>query len=214
MQTVNKVATTTTITDASPSPSTYGQPVTFTATVTTTAGSPIGKVVFKRGTVTLGSGTLSGGTASYATTPTQLPAGDYAITAVYDGNAKQAGSTSAVYPQTVNPAATTTSLSTSGSPSASRSPVTFTATVSSSAGAPRGNVVFLDGTTLLHTASLSGGTAKFTTSRLTVGTHTINAQYEATGNYAGSTGQVTQTVQLRETRRGLVVGFILGKGNH
>ncbi|MGA8213798.1 MAG: Ig-like domain repeat protein [Candidatus Sulfotelmatobacter sp.] len=194
-QTVNKVGTTTTITNASPNPSTYGQSVIFTATVTTTAGTPSGKVVFKRGTVVLGSGTLSGGTASYTTTTaTQLPGGADAITAVYNGDNNHVTSTSAVYTQTVDIAATTTSLGTSGSPSTSGNPVTFTATVSSTAGSPQGNVVFRDGTTLLGTVQFEGGTAQFTTSALTAGTHTIHAHYQGTGNYAASTAQVTQLV--------------------
>ena len=81
-QTVDKAATTTTITNASPSPSTYGQPVTFTATVSTTAGSASGNVEFKWGALRLGSGTLSGGSASYTTTATQIPGGEDAITAI------------------------------------------------------------------------------------------------------------------------------------
>jgi sugar lactone lactonase YvrE len=193
-QTVNKVATTTTITSASPSPSTYGQPVTFTATVSTAAGSASGNVEFKLGTLKLGSGTLSGGSASYTTTATQIPGGEDAITAVYNGDANHAASTSAAYTQTVNKEATTTSLKTSGSPSTQGNPLTFTATVSSSVGTPAGNVVFKDGTTLLGTVALSGGTAQFTTSALAVGTHAIHADYQGNGNYAVSSGQVTQVV--------------------
>jgi len=194
-QTVNKAGTTTTITNASPSPSTYGQPVTFTATVNTTAGSASGNVEFKRGTLLLGSGILSGGTASYTTTAIQIPGGKDAITAVYKGDANHAASTSAVYTQTVDKAATTTSLATSGSPSTQGNPVTFTATVSSSVGTPAGNVVFKDGTTLLGTVVLSGGTAQFITSTLAAGTHTIHANYQGNGNYAVSSGKVKQVVQ-------------------
>jgi hypothetical protein len=194
-QTVNKVGTTTTITNASPNPSTYGQPVTFTATVSTTAGSASGNVEFKAGTLRLGSGTLSGGSASYTTTATQIPGGQDAITAVYSGDANHAASPSTAYPQTVNKEATTTVVMTSGSPSNFGNLVTFTATVSASAGTPAGNVAFTDGTTLLGTMALSGGTAQFTTSALAVGTHTIHADYHGNGNYAVSSGQVTQVVQ-------------------
>jgi hypothetical protein len=193
-QTVDKVATTTTITNASPSPSTYGQPVTFTATVSTTAGSASGKVEFKRGTVALGSGTLSGGVASYTTTATQIPGGEDAITAVYNGDANHDAGTSTAYTQTVNKEATTTLVITSGSPSTFGNPVTFTATVSASVGTPAGNVAFTDGTTLLGTMALSGGTAQFTTSALAVGTHTIHADYHGNGNYTISSGKVTQVV--------------------
>ena len=58
-QTVNKGATTTLL-NASPSPSAYGQPVTFTVSVLSTAGTPTGSVTFMNGGSTLGTGTLSG----------------------------------------------------------------------------------------------------------------------------------------------------------
>jgi Bacterial Ig-like domain (group 3)/Divergent InlB B-repeat domain len=194
-QTVNKVATTTTITNASPSPSTYGDPVTFTATVSTNVGSASGNVVFKRGSLVLGSGTLSGGNASYTTTVTQIPGGEDAITAVYTGDSNHDASTSAAYRQTVDEEATTTLVITSGSPSNQGSSVTFTASVSANVGTPGGNVAFRDGTTLLGTVALSGGTAQFTTSGLAVGTHTIHAHYQGTGSYAVSAGEVPQVVQ-------------------
>ncbi len=194
-QTVKKVATTTTITKASPSPSTYGEPVKFTATVSTTAGSASGDVVFKQGTLVLGSGTLSGDAASYTTTALQLSGGEDAITAVYKGEANHAASTSAAYTEKVDKAATTTSVGTSGSPSTSGSLVTFTATVGSGAGTPAGNVVFKDGTTVIGTVALSSGSAQLATSALAVGTHTIHAHYDGNGDYAVSSGQVAQDVE-------------------
>src|SRR5205814_2095514 len=56
-QTVNQASTTTTITNSSLNPSTFGQTVTFTASVTVTvpgAGTPTGTVTFKDGATTLG----------------------------------------------------------------------------------------------------------------------------------------------------------------
>jgi hypothetical protein len=47
----------------------------------------------------------------------------------------------------------------------------------------------------LGTGTLSGGTATFTTSKLTVGTHKITATYEGvTGLLASSSASLTQTV--------------------
>src|SRR5439155_20067708 len=58
-QTVNKAATTTVLGSA-PNPSSVGQPVTFTATVTSPTGvTPGGTVSFIDGSKTLGTGTLS-----------------------------------------------------------------------------------------------------------------------------------------------------------
>jgi hypothetical protein len=64
---------------------------------------------------------------------------------------------------------------------------TFTATVSSTAGTPTGNVAFLDGVTSLGTATLSSGVATFSTSGLALGTHSITARYLGSSDYLGST---------------------------
>ena len=69
-ETVNKANTTTALI-ASPSSSVFGQSVTFTATISATApgaGTPTGTVTFKDGSTTLGTGTLSGGVATFTTT--------------------------------------------------------------------------------------------------------------------------------------------------
>jgi len=55
-------------------------------------------------------------------------------------------------------------------------------------------VTFYDGTTALKTASLSGGVAKFTTSTLTSGAHSIKATYNGNANFIGSSASLTQTV--------------------
>jgi hypothetical protein len=75
--------------------------------------------------------------------------------------------------------------------------VTFMATVSISApgaGIPGGIVVFKDGANILGMGNLSGGTAKFTTSRLSVGTHSITAVYSGDWNCTASSRSLTQTV--------------------
>ena len=72
---------------SSPNPSVSGQPVTFTAVVTSGDGVPPdgGKVLFMNGTEILGSGTLHGGVARFKTT--RLVYGHYTINAVYAGDA-------------------------------------------------------------------------------------------------------------------------------
>ena len=97
-------------------PSTYGNPVTFTATVLTNgsaAGGISGETVsFYSGAVSIGSGTLNAsGQASYTTTATQLAAGTAAVTAVYGGDTNYVSSTnSPALSQTVNQAALTAGL--------------------------------------------------------------------------------------------------------
>jgi hypothetical protein len=91
--------TTTTTLKSSANPSTVGQAVTFTATVTAATGIPTGTVTFMDGTTKLGTGTLNAGTAKFTTTA--LAKGTHSITAVYGGSANYAGSTSAVLKQAV-----------------------------------------------------------------------------------------------------------------
>lgn len=87
-------------------------------------------------------------------------------------------------------------LTTSGSPSFVGQLVTFTASVSSIYGAiPDGELVnFSDGTTLLGSAALHGGTATFTTSALAVKTHIIKATYPGDQSFFASSKTVSQTV--------------------
>jgi hypothetical protein len=93
--------TTTTLT-SSPNPSTSGEPVTFTATVNSAAGAPAdGETVsFVQGKTVLGTGTLSGGSASFTTST--LKAGNHSVTADYGGDSNFAASKSKAVKQVVN----------------------------------------------------------------------------------------------------------------
>jgi hypothetical protein len=85
---------------------------------------------------------------------------------------------------------TTTALSSSLNPSSYGQAVIFTAVVTSSAGAPPDGetVTFKQGSKILGTGALSGGSATFTISTLTTGgTDPIKAVYAGDSNYA-STG--------------------------
>jgi Bacterial Ig-like domain (group 3)/Autotransporter beta-domain len=84
---------------SSANPTAPGQSVTFTATVTSAGGTPTGVVTFKDGGAVIGSGTLAGGVATFATTA--LAAGAHNITASYGGGAGFAASTSSALTQTV-----------------------------------------------------------------------------------------------------------------
>ena len=85
-QTVNQESTNTVV-SASPNPSAYGQPVTFTATVAATppgAGTPTGTVTFNDGDTLLGTAPLEAGTATL--TDSSLDAGTHEVTAFYGGD--------------------------------------------------------------------------------------------------------------------------------
>ncbi len=69
-------------------PSSIGQAVIFTATVTAVwpaSGTPTGTVIFKDGTNAIGSGTLCGGATHFTTSA--LASGSHTITASYAGDA-------------------------------------------------------------------------------------------------------------------------------
>lgn len=137
--------TTTTIT-SSQNPSTYGQAVTFTAVVTSSMGAPPDgdTVEFLKGKNVLGTGTLSGGTATFTTST--LAKGTDAIKAEYTGDATYGSSTSTAVDQVVNDASTTTTLVSSLNPSGDEQSVTFTATVIPQySGTATGNIFFYNG---------------------------------------------------------------------
>ena len=95
--TVN-INSTTTALSTSVNPANEGSQVTFTATVSG-AGLKTGTVTFKNGTATLGTGTLSGNTATFTTSGGG--AGTYSITALYSGDANNTGSTSSALSQVI-----------------------------------------------------------------------------------------------------------------
>jgi hypothetical protein len=89
-ETVTPYPSTTAVISA-PNPSTYGQSVTLTATVTSgEAGGPTGTVAFYVGSTKWGLGTLSGGVATFTTT--KLPKGTLTITADYLGDTQSSRS--------------------------------------------------------------------------------------------------------------------------
>jgi autotransporter-associated beta strand protein len=203
------VSATTTSLTSSANPSVFGQSVTLTATVTSAtpgAGTPTQTVTFQEGQTTLGSSTLdSTGRATFVLA--NLSVGAHTLTAVYNGDTNFRASTSTPATQTVNQAATTTTLTASAGGTVFGQPVTLTATVnvtppgSTSAGTPGGTVIFRDGTTTLGSTALNASRqAALTTTALTAGSHTITAVYTGDTNFSGSTSSaVTQTVGQAST---------------
>jgi hypothetical protein len=169
---------------SSKNPSTFGQSVTLTATVS--GVNPTGTVQFKDGGTNLGSAVTLNGAGQALLTTASLAAGSHSITAVYSGDVSNTGAASSALTQSVGQAATSVSLVSSLNPSQVGQSVTFTATVASGGGTPTGLVNFLDGASVLGSASLSGGIASFSTSALTLGSHTITASFAASGNFTGS----------------------------
>jgi hypothetical protein len=86
----------------SPTSLTYGEPLTLTATVTTTDGTTAtGTITFLHGSVPIGTATLSGGKATLTTS--SLEPGEYSLTANYSGSATEWAKQSPAVVVQVNP---------------------------------------------------------------------------------------------------------------
>jgi hypothetical protein len=202
---VAKAKSFTTLT-AKPNPSAFRQSVAFTATVTGQyGGTATGTATFYASnpltalTETLGTAPLVGGAAKF--TIATLPLGTTLITASYGGDSRFDSSTSEAVKQTIGKAATATTLTSSRNPSAFGESVTLTATVTGKfGGTPANSVTFFRGSAKLGTVDPIGGSAKFTTVALPVGSGAITAVFAGGANYAGSTSEpVTQVVGKAST---------------
>jgi hypothetical protein len=176
---------------SSSNPASQGQSVTFTATVTSSGGTPVGSVTFTDGATTLASNVaVTSGVATFTTS--SLATGSHTIGASFTGSTGWQNSTASTLTQTINPVSFTTSTSVTSTPNPSNfgSSVTFTATVTSSFGTPAGSVTFAEGATVLasNVTVNASGQAAFSTSTLSVGSHTITASFVGTGGFGTSTG--------------------------
>jgi len=172
---------TTTTLASSPNPSSFGQNVTLTATVSPATAT--GTVTFYHGSTAMGTGPVNGGVATLPVST--LSVGLHSLTATYSGDSYDLTSTSHAITQTVNQASTTTGLASSPNPSSVGQNVTLTATVSPATST--GTVTFYRGSTSMGTSPLTGGTATLVVSTLTFGSHSLTATYNGDMNDATST---------------------------
>ncbi len=126
--------------------------------------------------------------------PADLVVGTYVISATYSGDGTYSGSTSTNSISLTVLAPTTTVLSVNPSSAASGSSVGFSATVTSTYGAPSGTVTFRTPAKLLCSAVLSSGSAACTATTAPVGVDTITAAYLGDASFSRSTSQATLTV--------------------
>ncbi|HEX2755198.1 MAG TPA: Ig-like domain repeat protein [Candidatus Limnocylindrales bacterium] len=182
--------TTTTLT-SDVNPSTFGQNVTFTATVAATTGIPTGTVQFSIGGTNVGAPVAlnASGVATLATST--LSIASHSVEAVYFGSTFYDTSLGTLN-QVVNKAPSTTALTSSLNPSFFGQSVTFTATVGPATAT--GTVVFningLDGAPV----ALVAGKATFTTTTLPAGDNAVIATYLGDANYLTSNATLTQVV--------------------
>jgi hypothetical protein len=224
VQVVNPDPTTTVLTSANTpgnesGPTVFGQPVTFTASVSANApgsGVPLGSVTFSDGSTPLATVNLSGGTesdtASYETAA--LSVGSHAISAVYNPTGPDYLTSQAGINQTVNQDPTTTTVTQNGQ-TVQGQPVTFTATVTANApgaGIPTGTVLFeINGANILGgpvaLTPLADGSGSSATSpaisSLTPGTYAATAIYSGDVDFINSTDTLNQIVNPASTSTAL-----------
>jgi hypothetical protein len=187
-------ASTTTALSANDASIVLGQTVQLTASVAPATAT--GTVQFPDGGSAIGSVSLSSGTA--VLTASSLAVGSHSLTAVYSGDGNYGASTSAAVSVTVSKANSTVTVTSSLNPAVSGQVVTFTATATPSAAT--GTVQFKDGSTVLGSVTIAGGTGAFATATLAVGSQSITAVYSGDGNYGGaSSAALTQTVKASTT---------------
>ncbi len=195
---VSTAAPTATTVQSSANPSTVGQPVTFTATVTS-GGSPVtaGTVDFTEGGAALATAVPVNGSGRATFSTSTLAVGSHPVTASYAGTLAFQPSQGTLT-QVVQRATSGTTLTSSANPSTVGQPVTFTATVTSGGGpVTAGTVDFTEGgTTLAAGVALdASGRATFTTDALAAGSHPVTAAYNGSAAVAPSQDTLTQVVQ-------------------
>ncbi|HET9407547.1 MAG TPA: Ig-like domain repeat protein [Candidatus Sulfotelmatobacter sp.] len=205
--TVNATSTTTTV-SSSTNPSAFGQSVTFTAKIAPASGTatPTGTVQFvvdgsNFGTpVNVASCAPSPDACATSISTSTVSVGPHSVVANYSGDGNYSASSSTTLTQTVNEASTTTTLTSSANPSVFGQSVTFTASVTINAPGtgtiPTGETVtFKDGASTLGTGTTNAaGVATFTTSSLSVATHSVTAVYAGDTNFATSTSNTVSQV--------------------
>ncbi|MCC6569774.1 MAG: Ig-like domain repeat protein, partial [Anaerolineales bacterium] len=131
-------------------------------------------------------------TVTYASAgaPAAAAVGDYPITATLNDPNNRLPNYNVILGTgtlSVTLASTLTGVTSDNNPAGVGDLVTFTATVTSSAGTPTGTITFYDGANSMGTVALAGGVATISTNTLNAGSHTITAVYSGDANFAGST---------------------------
>jgi len=184
---------------SSPNPSNIGQSVTFTATVAAAppgSGTPTGQVTFQdQNNNVLAQAPLNGsGIVSFSTSGLAL--GSDTVTAIYASDTNFAASNGSKVQTVQNMNTTATTVSSSPNPSVFGQLVTFTSTTTSSGGVPLGTVTFTEGATVwASNVTVNGsGQASFSTTALSVASHTIAATFTGVTGWGNSSGNAAPQV--------------------
>jgi ELWxxDGT repeat protein len=193
---------------SSPSQAVFGQIVTFTATVSGAyplGGTPTGTVTFKEGTKVLAANAALSGLGKATFTSAALAVGTHALTSFYSGSSTFAAGQGTGFSLVVQQDGVNIAVTSSASSSVFGQVVTLTAIVSArapGAGAPTGTVTFKQRAIVLADSVPvgPGGKATFSTSSLSVGSHSVTASYGGDGNFTtGAAAPFTQKVNQDAT---------------
>ena len=173
-------------------PSLVSNPVTFTATVSSSNTALTGSIAFFDGATQIGSVAINNNAGSFTTTGLTL--GSHNITAQYSGDTQDAAATSAILVQVVQQTPTVL-LAATPNPTTVTTTVTMTATVTAPTGTPSGTIVFYDGANAIGSANLNGsGIATYPTAALSAGSHSLTAQYSGDATNAAATSNAVNEV--------------------
>jgi hypothetical protein len=190
---------------------TVGDSITLVATMTGTSTTPSGNVTFMVGNLSLGTAPLVAQTGNIATANVQVNtaqygAGSYTVTASYAGDVLNTAA-SATLPITLQPLATSVTLSITDAVNTSNAAGTITngsmasvsAQLQSSGNANfGGSLVLTAGGNVLATLPVSStGTVSTTVQNIyqPAGTYTVTAYYTGDAKHAASSAPITVTIQ-------------------
>lgn len=175
-----------------------GATVNVAATVSAPTGTavvPAGSIQFSvNGTTSGGAIPLSNGGATFSTSIGGK--GAYTISGVYTSS-NGLGSSTGQVSVTVQGLVGTIALTPSGASLPSGTPAKFTATITPPANGPvaTGTIQFsIDGVSSGSPVNVVNGSAAFSTTFLTLGTHSVSCQYSGDTNYAAGSATATETV--------------------
>jgi|GEM_PF-2467751 len=175
-----------------PSPSTYGDSVTLTATVAPTDEATT--VEFFDGATSLGTATISGGSASIVVS--NFNAGTHVLTASTPETTNYLGATSAPQSHLVNKASPVFSNLTSPTVVIGTPAVTVSGTITAGSLVPPGNVTITVAASTYTAAIDANGnfSASIATGALAQGTYPITFSYAGSANFNAATSSSTLTV--------------------
>jgi len=197
------VATTTAL-NVSPNPPVSGSTTTLTATISQTgsSSSPTGTVTFYEDSVSIGTGTVSGGVATLTSTALSSTVA-HSFIAVYGGDTTFKTSTSPAFATAASTAtvATSTLLSVLPNPPVSGSTTTLTATITyTGTTAPTGTISFYEDAALLQSTAVSNASSSISSTTLSSKTaHAFSAVYSGDSTYKPSTAPTVNTAATTTT---------------